>query len=205
MAGFVSWLVIALPILPGQEAAFSVRDEVRVRNLLKSGPELNWDELTKSRGLSAAALPFYTRILDDPKEEPSVVARTLLVLTKVKADRSPVLERAVTKLADSDGDIRRNATRLLGQIGGTRDTAPIIALLSDDDVSVGMAAAEAIQAIGGPRDLVALDAWLRVSPNKQHTPEYRKQYEKLRDHVEKARDGLKTRLDKEKAQRPKLP
>jgi HEAT repeat protein len=187
----------------GLEKAMTAQTEVKIRLLLTSEEYIDRNELTKLGGLSSAAFPLYGRILDDPKEDTYIVARTLGVLSIIKADRSQFLDRTVTKLSDSHSGVRRSAVQLLAQIGSDHDVAPVIAMLSDEDFTIGIAAAKTIQAIGGSRDLAALDTWLRVTNDKRYTPKYRQQYEELREYVAKARDGLKERLDKEKAKKPK--
>lgn len=142
--------------------------------------------------------PAYERILADKNATRHEIGRIYIVLSAVKADRRRFLERAVASLVDSDSGNRRCAVILLGQIGSERDTAPIVALLSDTEFTVGYAAAETLQAIGGPRDLAAMNTWLAVSKPENYSKEYQGSYETIRKNVTKSRDELKTRLDKAK-------
>lgn len=179
-----------------------VPDDHTIRKMIMA---VDFRGLNDVIALGDKAFPAYERILADPKVDNFEVVRIFGILASVnmKGDRSRFLERAVAELASHDGLVRWSAVGLLAKIGSERDTSPIIALLSDDDFTTGIVAAAAVQAIGGPRDLVALDTWLRANSDKRFTPEYRKQYEILREHVTKARDELKQRLDKQKGKAPK--
>ena len=176
-----------------------------IREMLQVDDQIGGEQRTLI-AFGEQLFPAYLRILAAKDVKPTEVTRIFSMLTVVKADRSRFHEHAVDGLAHSRNGVRRSAVALLAEIGGERDTAPIHALLSDGDFTVGVAAVKTIQAIGGPRDLAALNTWLAVSNDKRYTPEYRKQYEILREYVTKSRDGLKERLDKEKekTKKPKL-
>ncbi len=148
--------------------------------------------------LGTKAFPTYEQILNDPKATRDEIGRIFGVLTAATADRSRFLERAVAELVSLDSGVRETAVGLLAQIGSERDTPPVVALLSDGDITVGVAAAAALKMIGGPRDLVALNARLIASDHKHFTPQYQVHHEVLRNHVAKCRDELKQRLEKPK-------
>ena len=121
----------------------------------------------------------------------------------MKADRSRFLKTAIGKLVDSDKSVRRVAVSFLGEIGSERDTAPIVALLADEEFTVGVAAAKALSTIGGPRELAALNVWLTVTKPENYSKEWQGSYESLQKNVTKSRDALKARLDEAKAKNPK--
>lgn len=147
--------------------------------------------------------PSFERILADRDANSTELTRLFIVLLAVKADRSRFLESAVAKLTDSDKSIRNVAVSLLGDIGSELDTAPIVALLSDEEFTVGVAAAKTLSKIGGARELAALNVWLTVTKPENYSKEWQGSYESLRKNVTKSRDALKERLDKEKAPKPK--
>jgi HEAT repeat protein len=92
------------------------------------------------------------------------------------------------RLSDDDEGVRRLAAALLEKIGTERDTPPLIALLSDEEVTVQHQAAKALVAIGGTRDLIAMDAWLKKGTGGN------RHVESLR-HVKECRDALELRLN----------
>lgn len=193
--------IILMPIMPvltnSNNVQGGVPDDHTIRKMIMAADVRDVADVI---ALGEKAFPAYERILADPKVGSFTVVRIfgILASVKMKGDRSQFLERAVAELASRDGLVRWSAVGLLAKIGSERDTPPIIALLSDEDFTTGIVAAAAVQAIGGPRDLVALDTWLRANSDKRYTPKYRKQYEILREYVTKSRDELKQRLDKEK-------
>lgn len=157
--------------------------------------------MTRLGGLCSAAFPLYTRILDEPKEDTFIVMRTLVVLANsgIKADRNHFPERVVAKLAHPHAGVRGSAVELLAQIGGARDAAPVVALLSDEKWEVPFAAAKTLAAIRDRRGLTARDAWLNSgTPHNSGN----KDNEVLRKHGTKCRDVLKQRLGKAKPPSP---
>ena len=137
-------------------------------------------------GWGESAFPMYEVILADPDTKPAQVARAFIVIRQVKADRRRFLEIAVSRLADPARAVRGEAVRLLGEIGSEQDTPPVVALLSDHEELVCFAAAKALAAIGGKRDVAAMDVWLR-SGNHRDWPKYLA-------HVKRCRDDLEVRL-----------
>ncbi len=198
----ITLLCIMLATLPASapEKEMPASDESAVRELLNAieFKQEERDELAKLGGYSPAAFSLYIRILDDPKENANMAARTLLVLSKIKADRSQFLERVVAMLAHSRSSVRQYAVELLAQIGSERDAAPIVALLWDEAWEIPFAAANTLVAIGDRRSLTAMDVWLNSSIHYADAAGYAVQ----RKHVIKCREQLKARLDEAKAKKP---
>jgi hypothetical protein len=90
--------------------------------------------------------------------------------------------------------VRWVAVQLLEQIGTNVEGSAVVALLSDAEKLVAYAAAKTLVAIGGPRELIAMDAWLLGVSHQDDR--------QLRLHVKKCRDRLAERLD---TSRPKVP
>jgi HEAT repeat protein len=137
--------------------------------------------------MGEAAFPALEAIIADPKSRSEQVACALIVVRDAKGDRRRFVEPTVQRLADSTSDVRRYAVLALAMIGSDRDTAPVVALLSDEDVSVVYAAAKTLAAIGGRRDVVAMDVWLKTGNHREARG--------LRKDVKECRDALQKRLD----------
>lgn len=153
-------------------------------------------ERTDLIALGAKAFPVYEQILDDPKATHGEIGRIFGVLAAVKADRSRFLEHAIAGLASPDKGVRRAVVALLAQIGSSRDAAPVVALLSDTDWTISLAAAKTLAAIGDRRALAAMNVWLNSgSPLKDRNERFNELH---RQDVAKCRDELKQRLDKAK-------
>jgi|GEM_PF-2696803 len=154
--------------------------------------KLNWMQFKSERreliALGTAAFPEYHRILDDPMRTPVERARILYVVSSVETDRSAFHRHAVEALDDERSVVRSGGMALLQKIGSTKDAALIIARLSDTDKSNVYFAAKTLAIIGGPKQVVAMDAWLAgpVHANDKQ----------LRDQVKKSRDELAARLAK---------
>ena len=89
--------------------------------------------------------------------------------------------------------VRKRAVELLEKIGSANDTAPLIALLSDQQIYDS--ALRTLLVIGDRRTVSALGILI-------DNPEYQtKKY--ILDGTIKTRDALKLRLEKEKAQKSK--
>ena len=136
--------------------------------------------------LGDKTFPELEEILNDPKARPVEIYRAFYFISKIDADRSRFLEHAVRRTSDPTDQIRSTAARLLGKIGTIAEASPLVALLSDKDEVVVNAAATSLAAIGGPRELVALDAWLLGVAHAD--------YPQLREHVKKCRAELVERL-----------
>jgi HEAT repeats len=165
------------------------RDEVRqVRDLLSN--YCHWETAgpnEKLEAMGATAFPAYAAILDDPKATSWQVAKIFSFVRIAKGDRRRFLGHAVRGLADEEHLVRLTAVQLLGEIGTPADMSPVVALLSDEKDWVALAAARALAAAGGPRELTAMDVWLRGVAHPADTD--------LRRRVRQCRDQLKQRLD----------
>ena len=174
--------------IPGGTAKGQAPSDKHVRHLLgfvEIGPESQ--ELV---ALGEKAFPAYERILADPKATALEAGRIFSVLQHVKADRSRFVEPAVKWLTAPDGDARWDAIRLLGKIGSRKDSPPIVALLWNEDRTVVRAAAETLAAIGGDRELMALDIWLKSGSHRTDVD--------LRRIVRQCRDALEPKVVEEK-------
>jgi hypothetical protein len=159
-----------------------------VRPMVRIDPFERWEEYDTLVALDAAAFPVYDAILADPNHTSNERMHIFVVVAATKADGSRYRELAIKSLSHPDETLRIAAVRLLAKIGSEQDTAPIVALLSDEDHLVVVEAAKTLATIGGWRDLVAFEAWLRKAKARKFDPDWTKG-------VEKARDALKKRLD----------
>jgi HEAT repeat protein len=157
----------------------------QVRDLLR-GDESQTSGHKQLVALGARALPAYEAILADPKSEPLELAGAMTYVSDIKADRKQFPDLAVALFTHEDPVVRREALRLLAEIGSERDTTPILAMLSDEENGVRHAAAKTLAKIGGKRDLVALDIWLKTG-NYQGDPFHFQ-------HVKECRNALEKRL-----------
>jgi HEAT repeat protein len=158
-----------------------------VRKILDSDVDEVWRLKYKLLELGPKAFPVYEKLLADPKTNSGQVSRIFSVLREVPGDRSRFLETAIKNLTSPSFSVRYSAIRLLGAIGSHRDTAPIVASLYDKDIGIISAAAETLAEIGGRRELVAFDVWLRASKARGIG-------KPLIDMLRKHRDALEFRL-----------
>ena len=159
-----------------------------VREMLQKFYFEEWKDYDTLVGYGAAAFPVYDAILADPNHLSIERERIFVVVAAVNADGTRYRELAIKSLSHKDKYLRSAAAHLLAKIGTEQDTAPVVALLSDEDATVVRESANTLAAIGGWRDLVAIDAWLRSAKAQKIAESWLK-------HVEKARDALKKRLD----------
>jgi len=126
------------------------------------------------------AFPAYHRIIGAANASPILVERVFYILQSVKADQSGFVEPAMKWLGDSESGVRRQALKLLGQIGSRKETPPIVALMWDADRTIVRAAAETLAAICNDRDLMAVELWIKSDIHadgavlRQHGPHARK-------------------------------
>ena len=139
--------------------------------------------------LGTAAFPEYHRILNDPMRTPIERGRILGVVSRIECDRSTFHKHAVEALEGEKSYVRASGIALLEKIGSTKDAALIIARLSDSDKSIVYSASKTLAIIGGPKEVVAMDAWLSG-------PVYAND-KQLRAQVMKSRSELAERLAKE--------
>lgn len=179
------WVNPAKPADDGQANFSTVREWLQLNEFKASRQALV--------ELGTRAFEAYHLILSDPDATDHEVSRIFGVLALVKGDRKPFLEHAVRSLANKDARVRWTAVGLLGAIGGRAEASPVVALLSDGkkpgDIVVVFSAAETLAAIGGPREVIAMDAWLLGGSHLDD--------KKLRAHVKRYRDELAARLAKE--------
>jgi HEAT repeats len=181
--------VLVLPSLGGAQPAPPKKVTIEsVREILWTDTIEEWRGRQKLVAFGSAAFPVYDAILADPNQKSLERARIFDVLKDVKADRKRYIEPAIRSLSHSDHDLRLMAVQLLGKIGSEKDTAPVVALLADEEAIVVKAAAETLAEIGGWRELVALDAWLRSARARELSPLWI-------NNVQKPRDALKKRID----------
>ena len=178
------FIVFALTI--GSSSAEPPEPPFTVRDLL-NGMHFK-SERRELMALGTSAYPEYLRILDDPMRTPVERARILGVASSIESDRSGFHRHAVEALDDDNSGVRYAGIALLQKIGSTRDAARIIARLSDTDKSNVYFAAKTLAIIGGPKEVVAMDAWLSG-------PVYAND-KQLRAQVMKSRSELAERLAK---------
>ena len=191
---FPSSKFIAILLAGGALDPYAARDDPPsaptveyVRKILDSDAETQWRLKYRQLELGTKAFPSYEKLLADPKTSTNQVARIFSVLREVPGDRSRFVETAVKSLTSPAPYLRDSAVRLLGAIGSRRDTAPIVASLYDNEIVVISAAAETLVELGGQRELVAFDVWLRAA-------KARGVGKPLIDMLRKHRDALEFRL-----------
>jgi hypothetical protein len=182
-------LVLLFPSLSlGQPAPPKKITVEYVRDILGTDTIEEWRGRDKLVSLGTAAFLVYDAILADPNHHSLERARIFDVLKDVEGDRSRYVELAIQSLSHADTPLRYAALRLLAKIGSKADTAPVVALLFDEERLIVYEAAETLVAIGSRRDLVAFDAWLRnAATNKLDSL--------IIEGIQKRRDALKKRLD----------
>jgi len=99
-------------------------------------------------------------ILDDPREDQETVCLFSTLLSH-EGDRSRFVKPAVSRLAHPNPSVRTVALMLLEKIGTQNEATAVVALLSDRDRTVAEEAARALVKLGGPNEVVAMDAWLQ--------------------------------------------
>jgi hypothetical protein len=159
------------------------RLEARLRERLKPDEGGWFERLVAAGGDTPAAFDVYADFLADGDDEHLVIA-TLIALRVIDKDRSRFLPAALGLLNHPRPMVRFDAVQLVGAIGSARDAAPVAVLLSDENWDVMNAAARTLAKIGGDREVVAFDVWLRTT---------RRRKEDIA-HVVKCRDELRARL-----------
>ena len=109
-------------------------------------------------------------------------------MSRIECDRSAFHKHAVEALEGDESYLRAGGIALLERIGSTKDAALIVERLSDSDKSIVYAASKTLAIIGGPREVVAMEAWLSG-------PVYAED-KQMRAQVKKSRDELSERLAK---------
>ena len=139
------------------------------------------------------AFPAYEKLLNS---KDTYVHRTVILfdlLYRLECDRSRFLETTIEHLQHKQSVVKIYAVNLMEKIGSANDTAPLIALLSDQYVHSH--ALRALLIIGDKRTVSALGILI-------DNPEYQ-QRKYILDATIKTRDALQLRLEKEKSSKPK--
>lgn len=196
---FLSSILVCLTSTRFLPVQHKVLDDASIQLMLQG---IEFEERDSLIRFGRQVFPAYFRILQAKDTEWLHRVRIFGILSAVKGDRSQFVEIAVEHLTHSHAGVRQNAVRLLGEIGSTRDAAPVVALLSDQDWTVGIAAAKALALIGDQRTLQAMDVWISTSaPRKDRNEQFDRSF---RNDIAGYRDELKQRLEKAQSVRKPL-
>jgi HEAT repeat protein len=148
--------------------------EVRVGQLKEDGEEV---------------LPYIAQILTNPGSD-RMLDRAFIFASKnlTQYDCKRLVEPTVSHLTHHNWEIRSDAVWLLRTIGSRADTPPVVAMLYDEDKGVRVCAAGCLEKLGGKRELLALDIWLR-DPTRLK--------DEACDDVKKSQNALRTRVEAE--------
>jgi len=181
-------LTLYLPLSAEQRGDDSVVSKDRIRALL-SAFEFKRERL-ELVGLGVSAFPIYEQLLNHPQVTVNEVVRIFGVIGEVKADRRGFVEHVIKRLTSPNGNVRRSAVQLLGQIGSYRDASPLVALLWDEERTVVYAVAQTLSLIGSERELTALDIWIKSGNHRADA--------ELRRFVQQFRDALQRKIEEDK-------
>jgi HEAT repeat protein len=159
----------------------------RIRRLADGGGERYGIDFLLEYGRSA--FPAYVVILNDPNSKTVEIAGVLCAIGNLDVPRGEFLPYAVDFLTHKDALVRQSAIFLVGEIGTRAEASILIALISDKDRSVALDAVLALVKVGGPAEVIALDAWLC-------TGSAHRENKKFLDFVKMYRDRLDKRLRK---------
>jgi hypothetical protein len=179
-------------VIRAKEPPLDPTDVGQVRSYLRKGCQDGLIAVTSNEHLvrmGEKVFAAYEAILSDPKSTSDEIGRAFCVLSDIEADRRRFAKHAVMHLTDADFGSRLNAVNFLGKIGSAADASPVVALLSDRDISLVYAAARTLAAIGDPNEVVAMDVWLRGVCHRDKDAQKAVQYH---------RDKLKKRLEEDK-------
>ena len=136
---------------------------------------------------AAIMMPIYLELLESDETPRNTKACILAeVRRQNQIDRSSFILVCHDLLRSKN---IRGAMQLLAQIGTEYDTAPLHILLMDEADIIRIEACETIGKIGGKKDVIAIDLWLRSG--QWHDDKYHK------ERVQKMRDELAAKLKKE--------
>ncbi|MBY0456492.1 MAG: HEAT repeat domain-containing protein, partial [Gemmataceae bacterium] len=135
--------------------------------------------------LKEAAFPAYRVILADPKSTELEVSGVLLMIQCVQAPKAKFLPLVVPHLNHENWWVRVKAVRLVTEIGTGEECPILVALLSDCDPVVRNRAAEALVALGGAKELLAFDVWLRTAPGRREEERFVRHNKECRDKLDK--------------------
>ena len=138
-------------------------------------------------GYAEIMMPTYNKLLMSPETNRAIVNGILgEVIRQKRIDRSLFIPTCHELLKSQ---YAFGALRLLAEIASDHDTAPIHVLLLDHSDAIRIQASETIGKVGGKKDVVALDLWLRSG--NWHDDKHHK------ERVQKMRDELVAKLKKE--------
>jgi HEAT repeat protein len=167
------------PAVPGQlDPIVPSAQEVRKTLADLSG------EVPKIVALGEQVYPAFEAILSDPAVTTSEALQVFEQLVYMAGDRSRFAPYVVRQLAAYRPRLLW-LIRLLGDIGSRRDTAPLVALLYDSNPIVVRDALAALGKLGGEREQVAIDIWLKSKAADLHA-------------AEQARAAIRKRVEEEK-------
>ncbi len=175
-----------------------------VLDMLKAESDREKAEVKKR---SLELMPFLEDILDDPKCDYRHICRVFGTLCYLDADVTQFLDRAVTRLGDDERMVKISALKFIRTIGSQADAAPVVILLYDRHGEVRCAAAKTLVAIGGKRELAALDLVLK-EPERVFRNGHAVVNNQNMEFYQKCRDELEARLlleNKEKSEKKDKP
>lgn len=192
-SSFFVLVVFAQGFPTSGQADADLPSDLRIRQML-GVIDQQGGEQKKLIGLGAKLFPAYIRILTAEDVTATEKSRIFAALAQVDGNREQFLDHAVAALPTRNDRVQSSAVQLLKQIGTSRESAPIVALLFDTNPVTKHTAADALRSIGDRRTVDALQVWLNVPANQN--PRY------LYDHVTKCRNDLFDRLERERKATP---
>jgi len=135
-------------------------------------------------------LPYVAFILADSDSTDREVVRAFIFAREnlTQYDCKTLVEPTVSRLMHHNWEVKVYAMNLLVKIGSREDAAPLVELMHDEEKGVRMCASSCLAKLGGKRELLALEIWLRRKDAHK---------DEAFDEVKKSRDALRTRLEDE--------
>jgi hypothetical protein len=122
-------------------------------------------------------------------------AAIYIMINKMNVDKSKYKNGAIESLAKEYVDLRLNAIELLVSIKSKECLPHLTALMWDPDNQIVLSSSAALSKLGDVSTVTVFDIWLRKAPKRLEPY--------LGKPIQDCREGLKARLDKEKAERKK--
>lgn len=154
--------------------------------LASSDTKFEWAQLKED---GEEVLPYIAQILTDPVSDRALERAFIFAnqnLTKYDCKR--LVEPTVAHLTHHRWEIKAEAMMLLEKIGSRAECTPVAMLLYAENKHNRMGAASCLEKLGGKRELLALDLWLR-DPTRLKDEAF--------DEVKKSRNALRTRVEAE--------
>jgi hypothetical protein len=208
-SGETAWVAICSVLLVGSlmqgpalraQAPPSSLDEKRLGHIVMTfhawESKFEWAKLKED---GEKIVPYVAYILADNESKDRVVERAMIFAREnlTKYDCKSLLEPTLEHLRHHDWQVRAEALMLLEKIGSKEDCAPVAVLLYAEDKHNRIGAAYTLAKLGGKRELLALDLWLKDSTRLK---------DEAFEEVKKSRDELRTRVeDEEKKLKAKPP